>query len=111
MVQNFPLILLSLPSNFSRPFQGIRGFSRETFIAVTTNIESQEYRRREKEAIGWAEHPRAGTTDDVECFFSLCHQKLGSTFTLKDFKYRWRKICKYVALYKSALILYSRLAG
>ena len=24
-----------------RPFQGIRGFSRETFIAITTNIESQ----------------------------------------------------------------------
>ena len=78
-----------------RPFQGIRGYSRETFIAITTNIESQEFRRRENETLGYEEHPRAGSTDDVECFFSLCHQKLGCTFTLKEFKYHWRKICRY----------------
>lgn len=80
--------------DMNRAFQGIRGFSRETLIAVTTNIESQEYRRCENAIIGWEEHPRASTRDDVECFFSLCHQKVGCTFTLKEFKYHWRKICR-----------------
>ena len=46
----------------------------ETVIAVTTNIESMELRRCQNDDIGYVEHPRAGTTDDVEaiiyCFFS-----------------------------------------
>ena len=49
-----------------RPIKGICGFSRETVIAVTTNIESNEYRKREAERFGYPEHPRAGTSDDVE---------------------------------------------
>ena len=63
--------------------------------AVTTNIESQEFQRRQIDKFGSEEHPRAGTTDDVECFFSLYHHKLGLTFTLREFKYQWRKICRY----------------
>ena len=76
---------------FCRPIKGICGFSRETVIAVTSNIESMEHRRRETWRIGYPEHPRAGTSDDVEAFISLLHRFLGNIFTVKDMKSRWRK--------------------
>ena len=81
---------------FYRPVKGICGFSRETVIAVTTNIESVEFRRRQNGLIGHVEHPRAGTTDDVEAFFALLHRYLGLTFTLKEFKALWRKLVRSV---------------
>ena len=66
----------------------------ETLIAVTTNIESIEYCRRESERIGYPEHPRAGTSDDVEAFISLLHRFLGNVFTVKEMKLLWRKIVR-----------------
>ena len=54
-------------------------------MAITTNIESIEFRRRQNGEIGYEEHPRAGTADDVEAFFALLHRYLGLIFTLKDF--------------------------
>ena len=33
------------------------------------------------------EHPRASTTDDVECFFSVIHDTVGKHFTYKDVQY------------------------
>ena len=41
----------------------------------------KEYRYRN---IG-PEHPKGGTTDDVEGFISILHQMLGHIFTLNDF--------------------------
>lgn len=83
---------------FFRPMENIRGFTRETFVEVTTNIESQEMRRIMNSDLGYPEHPRAATTDDVECFFSLTRRHLGDTFTLQQFKNRWprlvREFCK-----------------
>ena len=32
------------------------------------------------------EHPRASTTDDVECFFSVLRDSVGKDFTLKEVK-------------------------
>ena len=64
-------------------------------MAVTTNIESIEYRRRQNVELGFEEHPRAGTTDDVEAFFALLHRYLGLIFTLKEFKALWRKLVRY----------------
>lgn len=40
------------------------------------------------------EHPRASTTDDVECFFSVFRDLLGKNFTVKKVQYEWRKICE-----------------
>jgi len=77
-----------------RPIKGICGFSRETVIAVTTNIESIEFCRRENGTHGYEEHPQAGTTDDVEAFFALLHRFLGLIFTLKEFKALWRKLVR-----------------
>ncbi len=37
------------------------------------------------------EHPRASTSDDVECFFSVMRDNLGKNFTLKEVKYNFRK--------------------
>lgn len=76
------------------PLDDVRGFSRETLVEVTTNIESQELRRNQNAALGYAEHPRASTTDDVECFFSMCHRYMGETFTTRDLKYRFKKIAR-----------------
>lgn len=79
-----------------RQVKGICGFSHETVIAITTNIESVEYRRRESSSIGYEEHPRAGTSDDVEAIIALFHRFLGAIFTVKEFKACWRKVARYM---------------
>lgn len=56
----------------------VGGFSRETPVAVTTNIERQEFRQRQANTRR-AEHPCASSSDDVECFFAILHEKLGNT--------------------------------
>ncbi len=74
--------------------RGILGFTRESLIATTTNIESREWKRQSNANAGIpSEHPRASTTDDVECFFSVLRDLVGKDFTLKDVKYSWRKVC------------------
>lgn len=61
-------------------------------MAMTTNIESQEFRRRQVPDDG-IEHPRASSSDDVECFFSILHEHLGNDFTVKTVKERWVVTC------------------
>ncbi|OWF45548.1 hypothetical protein KP79_PYT07067 [Mizuhopecten yessoensis] len=78
----------------NRPMDNIRGFTRETFIEITTNIESQEVRRLQNAEFGYPEHPRAATTDDVECFFSLTRRQIGDTFTVPEFQNQWAKIVR-----------------
>ncbi|KAK3717702.1 hypothetical protein QZH41_009790 [Actinostola sp. cb2023] len=85
---NFSLI------DINRPVKGICGFSRETVIAVTTNIESIEYRRRQNLELGYEEHPRAGTTDDVEAIFALFHRFLGKYFYTKGVQTMLEKSCE-----------------
>ena len=63
-------------------------------MAVITNIEGREWRRRHtSERGGEAEHPRASTSDDVECLFSMARDAFGQNFTTKVFKYGFRKVC------------------
>lgn len=52
------------------------------------NIESREWRQQYlmKNNIAM-EHPRASTTDDVECFFSVLCDTVGKDFTLKEVKF------------------------
>ena len=70
------------------------GFTRETVIALTTNIESREWKRREYAFSGHSqEHPRASSTDDVECLFSIMRDLSGKHFTVRLARYNWRKIC------------------
>ena len=70
-----------------RPIKGVRGFSRETVVALLTNIDSQEYIRRQySEQNEMPEHPRASSTDDVECFFSILHNQLGLNYNLRNSK-------------------------
>lgn len=76
---------------FFRPVENIRGFSGETVIEVTTNIESQERRRLLNKELGCVEHPRAAVTDDLETFYSITHRDLGNVFILKQFKEYWPK--------------------
>ncbi len=40
-----------------------------------------------------AEHPRASTTDDVECFFSVPRDFVGKHFTVKQVQFEYRKLC------------------
>ena len=62
----FVLIVVNI---LPRPINNILGFSRETLVAVVTNIEG-EWRQRCIDKMGNnPEHPRGSTSDDVECFF------------------------------------------
>ena len=76
----------------NRNLSGIRGFTRETLIALTTTIESREWVRRNR-SCNILEHPRASTTDDVECFFSVLRNMIGNHFTCKAVMLEWRKVC------------------
>lgn len=88
---------------FYRPVKKLCGFSRETVIAVTSNIESMEFRRCQNGEVGYAEHPgRAGTTDDVEAIIAFFHRITGIVFTLKQFKATWRQVVRLVVLALSA---------
>ena len=68
-----------------RNINNIRGFTREVLVALAANIESREWRRKynAKNKIP-VEHPRASSTDDVECFFSMLRDTVGKDFTLKE---------------------------
>ena len=67
-----------------RPVKGVLGFTRETVVALTTDIESREWKRREYANTGhMQEHPRASTTDDVECLFSIMRDLAGKHFTVR----------------------------
>ena len=72
----------------------VLGFTRETVIALTTNIESMEWKRRDNAASALQpENPRSSTTDDVECIFSVMRDLTGKHFTLREVQYTWRKVC------------------
>ncbi len=77
--------------HYCRSISGVIGFSRETLVALITNIEGREHRRREMGR--GLEHPRASSTDDVECFFSMMRDAIGRNFTTKEMKYGFRKVC------------------
>ena len=56
-------------------------------MALAANIETREWRRKYNAENGIPpEHPRASTTDDVECFFSILRDTVGKDFTLKEVK-------------------------
>ena len=68
----------------SRAISGVRGFSRDTLIALALNIESYEWRRQYSVDNNLPmETPRASSTDDVEYFFSVLRDTVGKDFTLK----------------------------
>ena len=71
-----------------RDLSDIQGFTRETLSALIVNIESRQWRRlycRENNIP--LEHPRASSTDDVECFFSVLRDLVGKDFAHKEVKY------------------------
>ncbi len=77
-----------------RPLNCILGFTYETLVAVTTDIESRELKRIQNMEEGLPqEHPRSSTTDDVECFFSVMRDMIGKNFTIKRAQFEWRKLC------------------
>ena len=70
------------------------GFSKETLVAIITNIEGREWQQWDNIMNGWKpEYPRASSTDDVECFFSVMRDSIGGNFTTKEVKPSFRKIC------------------
>lgn len=71
--------------SFYRDITCIRGFTRETLSALLVDIESREWRRNYNSSHGLPpEHPRASTSDDVECFFSILREMVGKDFTHKE---------------------------
>jgi len=72
----------------------VRGFTWETTTTLLTTIGSIEWKREyANKGLVPVEHPRASTTDDVECFFSMVRDLLGSFFRLTTVMQEWRKIC------------------
>ena len=68
--------------------------SQGKHLAVTTDIESRELKRVVNMEEGLpAEHLRASTTDDLECFFSMLRGFVGQHFTVKQVQYEFRKFC------------------
>ena len=71
-------------TNMYREVAGVRGFTSET---LSVNTETREWRRHKSSGIP-PEHPRASTTDDVECFFfSILRDMVGKDFTHKQVRY------------------------
>ena len=56
------------------------------------NIEGREWRQCNSLARR-AENPRASTTDDVECMFSIMRDIIGHNFTTKQVKFGFCKVC------------------
>ena len=71
----------------------ILGFSKETTVALVTNVEGREWHRRNVSNQGIKpEHPRASSTDDIECFFSMMRDSIGSNFNVKQVKFSFRNV-------------------
>ena len=84
--------------NFGRSLSGALGFSRETLVALVTNIEGREWHRRESASNNYPlEHPRASGTDNMECFFSMMRDTIGQNFTTKEVKFGICKVYSEVA--------------
>ena len=67
--------------------------TRETVVGLIANLTSLELRRAEYVSHDLPpEHPRSGTSDDVECFISVLHEMLGDIFDLKEFYDSYPKI-------------------
>ena len=82
--------IMTKGSSIRRDISGVRGFSRETLVALIADIESREWRRGFLVREGLPEeHPRASTTDDVECFFSFLRDSVGKDFSLKEVYYTY----------------------
>eukprot|EP00058_Branchiostoma_floridae_P022059 XP_002607549.1 hypothetical protein BRAFLDRAFT_106498 [Branchiostoma floridae] len=76
-----------LDPQIHRPIKGIQGMTREVVVALLCNIESQEQRRLMITThLLPPEHPRAGTSDDVDAFIALLHGMLGPIFDHKAFR-------------------------
>lgn len=68
-----------------RRIDRIKGFTRETLIGLTANIETRQWRYLFNLAQKIApEHPRSSSSDDVECFFSILRRCVGENFTMKQ---------------------------
>ena len=90
------ILIVTLPSIFiHRPMDGIRGFTYQTLIEVTAAIESAHQRHLLNPILG-PEHPRASATDDLEALFAVSRRMLGMHFTLRDFKFGFRRIVRYL---------------
>ena len=61
---------------------------------MVANIEGRELRRQFLYSHNLPpDHPRACTTDDVEYFFTIMWDMLGSDFALKRVFYTWKRLC------------------
>ena len=70
-----------------RSVKDVLGFTCETIIALTTNIESHEWKQIEYAGSCLPQkHPCASSTDDVECLLS---DLVGKHFAVRMVRYNW----------------------
>ena len=71
----------------------VHGLTRETVIALLANLTSFQMRRHDDRDRGMTlEHPRSGTSDDVESSISVLQEMLGNVFEIKSFFDSYPKI-------------------
>ena len=71
----------------------VLGFSRETLANLITNTEGREWHRRKViDSTRKPEHPKAPTTNNVECLFSLVRDSIGQNFTTKQIGFNIHKV-------------------
>lgn len=88
------LIVLHLNNLIITQLQTISTNPLISNVPVIANIEGREWRRLANNNSGQKpEHPRASSTDDVECFFSIMRDNIGQNFTMKQVKYGFHKAC------------------
>ena len=75
---------------FSHRNVAVLGFTREIVYALTTGIESIEWKRREYASAGKPmDNSRSSTTNNVECMFLVMSDLTGKHFTLRQARYTW----------------------
>ena len=68
-----------------RDVSRIQGFTREVLVALIADVESRNWRDAFNAQNGIPpEQPRSSTSEDIECFFSVLHDMVGKSFTLKQ---------------------------
>ena len=65
------------------------GFTQEVLSALIANIQTIELRWQQ---IAQDSLQHSNNTDDVECFFSVMRDQVGTNFTLKQAQFAWRKV-------------------
>ena len=71
---------------------------------MTTDIESQEFCHQQNQEIGYVENPCTSETDDLKCFYGMCHTWLGPYFTPSSSSQSGGRLCAKIEAWKHKMV-------